>query len=279
MIDAHIRILCGRRGLHRVAQGLARAIGIAAQQEAHHVDDIGFGSGQPILHGQEIGPHILRLARDQPQDLRQAAQHGHLLGARAGIHALGVGLAAQLLDQRQRPGLGLVHAEGAQPRQAHQFCGRHGHHHCIAMLAPCFQRRLDGADLVFQKHHRDNDNVGGRNVGLATVKRGGIVLPFGRGMQGQGQAGNLLRQDGLCLRHHAGQMLVQRDEDDPDGRLLSAHSVTSRHTMCPGRSRQRRVPPHISRCCAGPCRARRRESSSAPAPHHWPRPAGPAPAC
>ena len=57
--------------------------GIAAHQEADHLFDIVVRPAQPILHRQEPSAQVLRLAGDEAQDLGQAAQHGHLVLARA----------------------------------------------------------------------------------------------------------------------------------------------------------------------------------------------------
>ena len=79
MIQAHIRVIdgCLGRGL-----GPAAARGIARHQKAQHLFDIVVRPAQPVLHRQKPGPQVLRLAGQEAQDLRQAAQHFHLLFAR-----------------------------------------------------------------------------------------------------------------------------------------------------------------------------------------------------
>ena len=71
-------------GLASAAQRLARAVGVAVDQELHHVRDVLLRAGEPVLQGQEIGAHVLRGAGDEAQDLRQPAQHLHLLRAGGG---------------------------------------------------------------------------------------------------------------------------------------------------------------------------------------------------
>ena len=90
------------------------AVGIAAQKEADHLFDVVVRPAQPILHRQEPGAQVLRLAGDEPQNLWQAAQHRHLLFA--GICTC-LGRRFQLFQQRHRPRSGLGHIQIAHFRQ------------------------------------------------------------------------------------------------------------------------------------------------------------------
>jgi hypothetical protein len=78
VIKRHIGIDDRRRRL-----GLApfRIGGIAADQKADHRRHIVVRAAQPVLHRQEPGAQVLRLARHEAQDLRQPAQDLHLLFA------------------------------------------------------------------------------------------------------------------------------------------------------------------------------------------------------
>ena len=112
VIDAHFRV--GLRILEAdgLAQALARSLGEFRHEEAHHVADVLFRARQPILHGQEIGPHVLSGAGDEAQDLGQPLQHGQLLFARRRLLGRVVGLgAAQLLQQADDRPLRTTHVE------------------------------------------------------------------------------------------------------------------------------------------------------------------------
>ena len=219
VIDAGLGILQRRLRL----DGAPAAI--AADQIAQHVGDVVVGTGQKILHRQEIGAQVLGLAGDVFQDLGQAAQHLHL--ARAGRSAR-LGLAAQPLQERQRPGLLHAHVELADPGQLDHLGRRHHGDQPLAVVASRFQRRQDRLDVLVEKHHRDHDQIGLRHRRAAAVERAGQPRPFRRGVQAHLDPGALGVERRLRARHRRAQMAVERDDGDAHraglGQVLSAHN-------------------------------------------------------
>ncbi len=169
VIDADIRIFRRRLRLQRSAQRPALAIGVAVDKRADHMGDVFLGARQPILEREEIGAYVLRGAGNISQDLRQTAQHRHLLGAADAHIGAGFRLRAQALQEGKRAFPRAVHEEAAHPRQAHDVAGRHAANHCVATLAPRLQGRQDQLDVVLDEHHRTDDDVAGGNVGDAAL--------------------------------------------------------------------------------------------------------------
>ena len=85
MIDTDFRVLDRQQGRRLAAQALARAIRIGIHQELHHAGDILFRARQPVLQREEVITYVLGSARNEAQQLGQAAQHFHLLSA-GGLH-------------------------------------------------------------------------------------------------------------------------------------------------------------------------------------------------
>ena len=83
VIEPDLGIIAGAHSFDLVAQHAPFAIGVTADEETHHVRHILWRAGKPVLHRQEVGTQVLRLARDEFEDLWQAAQHRHLARARA----------------------------------------------------------------------------------------------------------------------------------------------------------------------------------------------------
>ena len=215
VIDAHLGIVDRRRHLGQTTQVPARAVGAAVDHMAHQIEHVLVGAAEPVLQRHEIGAHILRGARHKAQHLRNAAQHLHLRGAAGGGLAL---VAAQLLEQRHRPAGRLAHVEVTEPRELDDL-GRRGHaDHRVAMLAARLQRRQDRQEMVFQKQHAGDDDVGLRDVGLAAGNGGVVAGVLGRRMQRELQARHLTQQCGLGAGRGAGEVGVHRHDDHADRR-------------------------------------------------------------
>ena len=219
VVDAELGVFNRRLRLDDAAQHLARAVGIAVDQELHHVRDVRFRARQPVLQGQEIGAHVLRGARDEAQDLRQPAQHLHLLRTGGGFDArfvaLGFGLATQALEHRHRPSGRRAHVELAHAGELHHLGGRHGADHRIAMVAARFQRRQHRQEMFFHEQHGGDDDVATGDVGVAAVERRLVVAELGSGMHDKFQPGHGLGQRAVGALGGAGQMAVHGHDDHP----------------------------------------------------------------
>ncbi len=229
VVEADIRIFDrqGRRETtHEVPAGAA---GIAADQKPDHAGEIVVRPREPELHGEEISPHVLGRAGHETQDLRQAAQHGHLLGTgvRIGRRATLVVLAtfaAQTLQERHHAAAArTVHVELADAGKAHDLAGRHEAQHRIAVRPPRHEGRHDGFDVGLEKHHIDEDDVALGDIGAAALERAGIAVPVRRGVEGDREAGYFRAQLAFGRSDGAGHVTVERQDDDPDRHHISAH--------------------------------------------------------
>ena len=115
VIDADLGVFGGQVMRHFAAQRAARAIGITVYQVAHHIGDVFLRTAQPVLQHEKVSTHVLGSTRDEFQELRQAAQHFHLLRA-GGAAGFGIFFAAQALEQGHRAGAGLGHIKAAHAR-------------------------------------------------------------------------------------------------------------------------------------------------------------------
>ena len=164
--------------------------GVAVHQEVDHVRDVLLGAGEPVLQRQEIGAHVLRGAGDEAQDLRQPAQHLHLLRAGGGRDAarpspLASGLPRRRFRKAIAPVAGRGHVELAHAGQLGHLGGRHRADHRVAMVAARLQRRQDRQEVVFEEQHRRDHDVALGDVGLAALERGRVVAPFGGGVHAE----------------------------------------------------------------------------------------------
>ena len=265
MIQGDFRVLPGGLGLDPAAQGLALPVGVAAHEEADHGRAVVLRPRQPVLHGQEIGPQVLGGARDEAEDLGQPPQHGHLACAGAGP-AAGLGaVAPQALQQRDRPLVGAVHLQAAKAGELDDLAGGDQADHGVAVVAARLQGRQDGADLLVDEQHRQDDDVACGDVVEAPLQGARIVRPVRRRMQPQLQTGNVLADLLLDPGEQSGQVAVQGDEHDPHrGRAFtcrpSGRSGYVRHKSSRSLCVIRRSGGRRPRCCDGPCRERRTES-------------------
>ena len=193
-------------------------VGIAAHQIADHGFDVVFGPAQPILHAQEPGPQILRLARDEFQHLRDRAQHRHLLFGRSGA---GFVLAAQLFQKRHRPRSGLGHVQIAHLRQTDHL--RIGDHADKGIQRVAHRLHLGHDHLqmfVDEQKVRDND-IGVQHRRFRSGELGGVFRPFGSGVNGNMDVGEVVLQPRQGAGSRTGGMLVQRDDHD----VIAARTV------------------------------------------------------
>ena len=239
VVEADLRIILRRRRVDPAAQAAPRTVGIAPDQEPHHSGQVLLRARQPILHRQEVGPQILRGAGDEFQDLRQSAQHGHLPRAGAARPARRLALGpAQALQKPHHAGVGAVHLQAAQLGQADDLPRRDQAQHRVAGVAAGEQRGQNGADLVVDEQHGDDDDVAPPNVVDAVGQGVRVISPVGRGVHAELQPRQILDK----IRRHpveqAGQVPVQGDEHHPHrrsarvsgaiGRSGCAHRISSR---------------------------------------------------
>ena len=200
-------------GLDDGAQHFARTLGVARDQEPDQVGDVVVGPGQHVLHGQEIGAHILRLAGNEAQQLGDLPQHLHLARTRrTGLRLL----AAQALQEPEHAAGRVGHVELAQLRQLDDFGRRQRAHGHIVGLARLFQPGLDDLDMVFEKNHVGDHDVGGGNVLARPRHRILVARPFGHRMQAQRQARKLPKQDRPRALDGRSHVAVEGDDGDPD---------------------------------------------------------------
>ena len=222
MIDADVRIVDRRGGLDGGAQRGARAGGIARHHQADEIGDVLFRTGEPVLQRHEVGAHVLCGSGNEAEQLRDAAQHLELAGAGA---ALDVGLAAELAKKRHGRALRRAHVEAADARQPGDLGGGHAADHGVAGVAPRLKGRQDGAGVVVHEQHGDDDDVGLGDGGARLGEACGIALPVGGGMQRQMEAGKLPAQVRPGPVDDAGQVMIQRHDDDAAGNGLSGRNA------------------------------------------------------
>ena len=227
VIDAGFRVVHGRLRFDGAAQHVAWTGGIAVHEEADHVLDVLVGPGEPVLQRHEVRAHVLGRARDEAQQLRDPAQHLHLLCAAGRGIALA---AAQALQQRDRPIGGLVHVEAADTREFHDFSGRHGADDRIALRAARLQGVEHGQEVFFHEQHRRDHDVAASDVGPTALERTRVRRPFRSGVQAEREAGQVTDQRCARAVHRRCQVGVHRYDDHPDGCRVSGRSALSRHT-------------------------------------------------
>jgi len=134
---------------------------------------------------------------------------------------------------------GLGHVEVAQARELDHLGGRGHADHGVALLASRLQRGQDGQEVVFHEEHAGHDDVGAGDVFNAAFDGGVVASVFGRGVQGEREARDLVFQRALCALDGTGQVRVHGDHHQPHGQLaarrqrFSAHSELWRHTASP----------------------------------------------
>jgi hypothetical protein len=231
VVHADLGVLDGGGRLRATAQTAARAVGIAVDQEADHVVDVLLGAAQPVLQRQEVGAHVLRGARDEAQQLRDPAQHLHLLRAARGAR-LAAGT-AQPAQQRHRAAGGAVHRESAETRELDDLAGRHRAHQRVAVVAARLQRGQHRQEVVLHEQHRRDDDVAAGDVGLAALERVGVVGPLGGSVHAQHEARQLAAQRQRRTLDGARQVGVHRHDDDVHRRAVSDRSALWHHRESP----------------------------------------------
>ena len=226
VIEAHLGIFDRRRHLDLARQLSAAARGIPVHQHADHIGDIVRTAGEPVLHAQEIRPHILRGAGDEAQQLGQFAQHTHL--ARTGGSSPLALIAAQLLQQRHRALRFLTHIELADAGELHHLGAAHQVEHGVTMRTAGSELRQNQLRVVFQEQHGGDHDIGAGNGGVAMRQFPLTACPFISGMNGEFQAGNVPAQHLRGLTCSRTQVAVHRDKHDFHGRrFISVHNGPS----------------------------------------------------
>ena len=212
MIDADLGVFQRRRHL-QAAQHSAGTGCIAVDQQADQALDVVLRAGQPVLHGQEISPHILGGTLNETQDLGQAAQHLHLLFASTGFlfgaHLAGLcALATQFFKQLHRPAAGRLHVKLAHAGELADLGGRHQADHGIALIAPRLQGRQHRQKVLFHEEHGGNHDVAFCDVAHAALKGSRIMAPLRCRMNAHLQARHAALQLSQGPLGSAGQMAV-----------------------------------------------------------------------
>ncbi len=227
VIDADFGVFGRRQSLHRAAQPPSRPVRVAIDQRAHEVGHVLFGAGQPILQRQEIGAHVLRGAGNEAQQLGDAAQHRHLVGAgRRGFFLR----AAQLLEQSHRAARRRAHVELAHAGELCHLAGRHRANHGVAVVAPRLQSFEQRLKMLLQEQHHVDDDVGVGDIGQAALQSGGIGGKFGGRVNVQPQTADLFGQRQAGAIRRARDMRVHRDDHDLHGCFLNGRSGLSHRT-------------------------------------------------
>jgi hypothetical protein len=185
--------------------------GIARDEVADHLAHVVVRPPQPVLHGQEVGAQVLRLAGQEPQDLRQPPQHPHLPLARGRPRGLGL----ELLQDRHDPRGGLAHVEVAHLGEIDDLpVGDHPHHR-VAMGAARLEVGQDRRDMLFKEQQVRHDDVGMAHRILRPRQSGRVLGPFGRGQDFDAQTREILGQRRGDARGGAGRMGIEREDHDP----------------------------------------------------------------
>ena len=114
MVKPYVRIDQRRLRGHRTPKRCPGPAGVAIDQHANHLLDVAFRARQPVGERQEVGAQILSLPRDVFQDLGQATQQTHLLGA--GARAPGA-FGLEALQKGQRGAFLPVHLQTTAARK------------------------------------------------------------------------------------------------------------------------------------------------------------------
>jgi hypothetical protein len=219
MIKAVVGVLTGWLGVKRSAKRPAWAVRVTVHEHADQIRDVLARAGQPVGEGQEVRAQLLRLPGDELQDLGQPPKHGQLTGAP--VLGAFVALAAQLLEEGERPFLRPVHAEVAHARLAHHLASRHRAHHRVARVASRPQRWQDGLDVLFDEEHVGENDIAFRNVGAARFD-GFRVTEIGQRVKAHVEPRHVGRQLGSRPVERPRNGGVQREDDDLHGRHLSS---------------------------------------------------------
>ena len=215
VIETDLGVFHRWRDLEGASQGAAGAVGVAVEQIDHQGGDVLVRTRQPVLQGQEIGPHVLSGAGDEAQQLGDVAQHGHLLGA-DGLLLVGFGLATQALEQGHGAAAAAVHPEAAQAGQLHDLAGGEAGDHGVALVATGLKGRQHRQEVLLHHQHGVDDEVGAGDVLPAALQGRRVLVPLRRGMQAEGQAGDEAAQAGLGAIDGARQVAVHGHHHHPD---------------------------------------------------------------
>ena len=217
VVDAHLGVVHGRGHLGLAAQAAARAVGVTVDHESHHVQHVLVGAAHPVLHGQEVGPHVLRRTWNKAQHLRQTPQHLHLRSPACGGLAFAAALAAKFLQERHRAAGRLAHVESARAGELDHLAGRGDADHGVAGVSAGLQVAQDGVEVLLQEEHAGDHDIGLRDVVAATLCGLRVACEFRGRMQRQLHAGHLACQVGPGPGDGAGQVGVHGDDHHAHG--------------------------------------------------------------
>ena len=237
------------------------ATGIARDQQPDHLFDILIRPAQPVLHRQKPVAQVLAFARDQTQDLGQAAERLHLTFA--GLAFLGTA-GAQLFQQSHRAAGRFGHVQLAHLGQFDDVAVGNDVDHRIAGIAARDQVRHDRGGMFLQKQQVRDDDIR-RGDGLLGIGEGcGVLAPFGRGVDRDFQPRKIGDQPVADTDGRACGVTVKGDNHEAESIYVGviAHNVLSPHKGCREKFRPVRVLLRTPRYSGGPCPVRRTESFS-----------------
>ena len=166
---------------------------------------------------------VLRLAGQEAQDLRQAAQDLHLLLARRSRRRV---RPAQLLQKLHRGGCGLLHVQIAHLRQLDDRRVRDHTDEGIHPFPRGLKLRQDGGDVFLDEQQVRHDDVGAADRLARPCQRGGVLGPFGGGVDRHLEPRKILGQRRCDPRGGACGMRIERDHDkaiDPVALIGRSH--------------------------------------------------------
>ena len=222
MIDADLGIFDGRRRFSAPRKRAARAVGVAVDEKPDHVGHVLFRAGEPILQRQEIGAHVLRRARNEAQQLREAGaaspsgwrppDAGLPLPPRSCFSSAIGPLAGALMSKRpMRVSLVTSPADIAQTIASQ----------CVAPRRERGQQRLE---MVLHEQHRADDDVALGDVGEAALAARRDRRRIRRRRGCCSERPGISRASVARARSAALATWVHRDDDDPDGRGVSGRN-------------------------------------------------------
>ena len=192
MVHSEFRVIHRGLNLHFAAQCSSRAIRTAVDDMAHQVENVDVRATHPILKGDEVSPDILGGAWNETQHLWQAPQHLHLRCATCSLFFLPA--AAQLLQKCHGPTGWLFHVEIAQAGELDHLAGRRHTDHGVTVLAPCAQILKNRQEVVLEKQHAGNNDIGPSDIGLAARDQIVVSSVLRCGVKAQGQARKVFGQ-------------------------------------------------------------------------------------
>ena len=98
---------------------------------------------------------------------------------------------------------------------------------------PRFEHVCDGAHMLFDEDHRNDDDVAGKDGRTAGFEAGWIVVPVGRGMDRERETRQVICEAAARIVDGCDNVIVERHEHHPDRGAVSGRNGLSRHTASP----------------------------------------------